>query len=55
MEFDASTPNTAILRYARDRDRKVLLYYAAGAVPYVNIVDDNDMPVPAFGPVALNE
>jgi len=27
------------------------LIYGAGSSPYVNIVDDKDIPVPAFGPV----
>jgi len=32
-------------------DQDVALYYGAGPAPYVNIVDDADMPLPAFGPV----
>ena len=54
VDFDAARPNVVILRVARQQNREVVLYYAAGAAPYVNIVDDNDMPVPAFGPLELN-
>jgi len=52
-DFDAARPNVIILSVARQQNRDVVLYYAASAAPYVNIVDDNDMPVPAFGPIEL--
>ena len=27
------------------------LIYGGGQNPYINIVDDRDMPIPAFGPI----
>jgi sialate O-acetylesterase len=53
VDFDAARPNAVILSVARQQNREVDLYYAAGAAPYVNLVDDNDMPLPAFGPIEL--
>lgn len=52
-EFDPVRRNVAILRVTSLPKQDVVLYYGAGAAPYVNIVDDNDMPVPAFGPVEV--
>ena len=53
VDFDAAKPNAVILRVAKDPNREVVLYYAAGAAPYVNIVDENDMAIPAFGPIEI--
>ena len=32
---------------------KAVLYYGAGLDPYCDIVDEKDIAVPAFGPIAL--
>jgi sialate O-acetylesterase len=53
VEFDSTRPNTVVLHVVREPNRPVALYYAAGAAPYVNITDENDMPLPAFGPAEL--
>ena len=53
VDFAPTRPNVVVLSVARAQNRAVVLYYAAGAAPYVNIVDDNDMAVPAFGPIEL--
>jgi hypothetical protein len=52
-DFDPSRPNVVILHATSALRETVALYYGAGVAPYVNIVDDNDMPVPAFGPVSV--
>ena len=36
--------------FQADRDR---LIYGGGMDPYVNIVDEKDIPIPAFGPVEI--
>jgi sialate O-acetylesterase len=51
IDLEPARPQTAILHVAIENDRDVVLYYGAGMAPYVNIVDDNDMPLPAFGPI----
>jgi len=51
IDLEAARPQTAILHVAFENDRDVVLYYGAGMAPYVNIVDENDMPIPAFGPI----
>ena len=43
-----------ILRLTSLPGRDTALYYGAGPAPYVNITDDDDMPIPAFGPIALD-
>jgi hypothetical protein len=53
VEFDPARPNAVILRTTSLPGRDAALYYGAGAAPYVNITDDEDMPLPAFGPIAL--
>lgn len=53
VTFDPARPNVAILHVIGVVDRKASLYYGAGAAPYVNITDENDMGLPAFGPVKV--
>ncbi len=53
IDFDAARPGRVILRATSVPNQNVVLYYGAGAAPYVNIVDENDMPLPAFGPVEI--
>ncbi len=53
IDFDAARPGRIILRATSVPNQNVVLYYGAGAAPYVNIVDENDMPLPAFGPVEI--
>jgi len=54
VEFDPARPATAILSAYKLEKRDLLLVYAPGAAPYVNIVDENDMAIPAFGPVDVS-
>ena len=42
-----------ILRTTALPVKGVGLYYGAGPAPYVNITDEEDMPLPAFGPIVL--
>jgi sialate O-acetylesterase len=53
VELDAPKPGMAVLRVASGERRGLQLYYAAGAAPYANLTDENDMAVPAFGPIEL--
>jgi sialate O-acetylesterase len=53
VDFDPAQPGRVILRTTSLPNQDVLLYYGAGAAPYVNIVDQNDMPLPAFGPADI--
>jgi sialate O-acetylesterase len=54
VEFDHEQRGVAILSLPRNFSlQNLLLVYAAGAVPYVNILDENDMAIPAFGPVEI--
>ena len=52
VELDPARPDSVIL-WTTGAPSDVALYYGAGTAPYVNIVDDDDMPLPAFGPIAL--
>lgn len=53
VEFDPSRPSAVVLHATSIPDANVALYYGAGAAPYVNIVDEGGMSLPAFGPVAV--
>lgn len=56
VDLDPARPNEAVLRVTGDAiaaKRDLALYYAPGVAPYANVVDANDMAVPAFGPVEL--
>ncbi|MFO1092938.1 MAG: sialate O-acetylesterase [Planctomycetaceae bacterium] len=50
-EFDPARPGVVVLHATSIPDANVVLYYGAGAAPYVNIVDDCGRGLPAFGPV----
>jgi sialate O-acetylesterase len=52
-EFDPERPATVILHATSLPGRDVALYYGAGVAPYVNIVDDRGMSLPAFGPISV--
>ena len=52
-ELDPHWPDSVILWTTTLPAADVALYYGAGPAPYVNIVDDDDMPLPAFGPIAV--
>jgi sialate O-acetylesterase len=52
-EFDASRPSTVILHATSIPNSNVVLYYGAGVAPYVNIVDERGISLPAFGPVEI--
>jgi sialate O-acetylesterase len=51
---DPSNPN-ALLIYFQEApaDAKLQLYYAKGRYSYANIVDEQNMPLPAFGPMPV--
>jgi len=51
VDFDPQAPNRLILNLSRPPSPAVALVYGSGSCPYVNITDENDMPVPAFGPI----
>jgi sialate O-acetylesterase len=51
VELDPAQPGAVILRTTALPSPGVALYYGAGPAPHVNIVDDDDMPLPAFGPI----
>lgn len=52
---DPANPN-ALLIYFQDApaDAKLQLYYAKGRYSYANIVDQQNMPLPAFGPMPVD-
>ncbi len=50
-ELDRERPATVVLWTTAIPGQDAALYYGAGPAPYVNIVDDDAMPVPAFGPI----
>lgn len=52
-EFDPVRPNAVILHATSVPNADVALYYGAGVAPYVNIVDEGGMSLPAFGPVEV--
>ncbi|HEY1602368.1 MAG TPA: sialate O-acetylesterase [Pirellulales bacterium] len=52
-ELDPDRPDSVILWTTTMPDRDVALFYGAGSAPYVNIVDDEDMPLPALGPIVF--
>ena len=53
IEFDPSRPSAVILHATSIPNPDVLLYYGAGVAPFVNIVDESGMSLPAFGPVEV--
>ena len=56
-EFDPKDPAVVLLQVTGYPDavhkRGTVLCYGAGADPLMNITDDKDMAIPAFGPVAI--
>ena len=50
-EFDPDRPGRVILHSTSAPNADVALYYGAGVAPFVNIVDERGMSLPAFGPV----
>jgi sialate O-acetylesterase len=64
VDFDPDKPNAVILGLFDNAtllgkphalDEPLDLYYGAGLDPYVNIVDEFDNPIPAFGPIPINQ
>lgn len=54
VDFDPDDPSALIVGVWRPfKQEKDRLVYAAGVNPYVNIVDEKDIPIPAFGPIDL--
>jgi sialate O-acetylesterase len=54
-DFDPDDPAGLILHLGGQLDEPFRLVYGSGPTPYCNIVDDRDIPVPAFGPVEIPE
>ena len=56
IEFDAARPNMVLLRLSGAVPRNQMqLCYATGPAPYANVMDENGMPLPAFGPVNITK
>ena len=56
VEFDAARPNVVLLRANGAVPRiQMQLCYATGPAPYANVMDENGMPLPAFGPIQIEE
>jgi len=54
VDFDPKDPSALIVGVWRPfKSEQDQLIYGPGTNPYVNIVDDKDIPVPAFGPIEL--
>jgi len=53
--FDPNNPNAVILKLQSPPPSEAYLWYGWGRDPYCNVVDEEDMALPAFGPVALPE
>jgi hypothetical protein len=57
VEFDPKDPAVVLLHVTGYPEglhkREVVLCYGGGADPSMNLVDDKEMAVPAFGPVAI--
>jgi len=53
-DFDPTRPNVVVLTTTAGCEfANFQLYYGAGVAPYVNVVDEADMAVPAYGPLGL--
>ncbi|MCA9444812.1 MAG: hypothetical protein KC964_28760, partial [Candidatus Omnitrophica bacterium] len=48
IEFDSEDPSMLLLRLGKPLPLPAELIYGPGLDPYVNIVDEKDMPIPAF-------
>ncbi|MCA9446751.1 MAG: sialate O-acetylesterase [Candidatus Omnitrophica bacterium] len=48
IEFDPENPSMLLLRLGKPLPLPAQLIYGPGLDPYVNIVDEKDMPIPAF-------
>jgi len=46
-------PSGCLLHLNRPMTDSALLYHGAGLMPYVNITDEQDMSIPAFGPIKV--
>jgi sialate O-acetylesterase len=55
VNFSPDDPGKVILEIAAKQEPQdnLALLYAPGATPFVNVVDESDMALPAFGPVAV--
>ena len=53
VEFDPADPAALNLAVEKPIKGSVKLVCGAGINPYMNVVDDKNMPIPAFGPVEL--
>ena len=56
IEFDPARPNIVLLRANGAVNKgQMQLCYATGPAPYANVMDENGMPLPAFGPIQIEE
>jgi len=53
VDFDPTTPDSLIVGIWKPLEVGHRLIYGGGMDPYVNIVDEKDMPIPAFGPIEV--
>jgi sialate O-acetylesterase len=53
-DLDPADPASVVLRLGSPLEKPVQLYYGSGMNPYINIVDEKDIPIPAFGPIDLD-
>jgi hypothetical protein len=52
-DFDQNDPATLIIYLQKAPIKQTKLLYGLGNNPYINIVDEKDMTIPAFGPIEL--
>ena len=52
-QFDPKDPAAVIVRCVKELNQPIQLYYGSGLHPYINIIDEKGMLVPAFGPIEI--
>jgi hypothetical protein len=51
---DPANPHALLIHFQEaPADAKLQLFYAKGRYSYANIVDEENMPLPAFGPMPV--
>ncbi len=53
MEVDKASPTDILLHLTETCPQNATLWYGFGIDPYCNVVDEADMAVPVFGPIAI--
>jgi hypothetical protein len=54
IEFIANEPSSLLLKLCGPLTKGTQLLYGDGCSPYLNITDEKDMPIPAFGPLDIS-